>query len=301
MHCIAKIEFRSRIEQLARKSTGNRIESIDISCALLLLKTRHRLSKRCVEVICSLLRVLKVPNVPNSWYQLKQKFQVQSASSVSPKASAVCPFCNGASSDDRTCSNCHTSFVSINGISPSIFYNFSVTEQVARILLTCPDLRFPNRNRRNSMKDIVDGDVYQMLLDNEPNHFITLTLNVDGIQPNKGSDKSIWPVLLVCNEINRKKRFFSENLIVAGIWPAPSKPSRNDMSIFFENIVQEMEVLENGVKFQLFSVDNEPTYAHVKVFLIASCCDKPAQALIQNIPEPNAAFGCGRCEIEGSF
>lgn len=254
-----------------------------------------------MEDICSLLRVLKVPNVPKSWYLLKQKLQVQSVSSLLPKASAVCPFCNHSSSDDRTCSNCHTSFVSINGIPPSIFYNFSMTEQIARILSTCSDLHFPNRKKQNSMRDIVDGDVYQMLLDNEPNHFITLTLNVDGIQPNKGSDKSVWPVLLICNEISRKKRFFLENLIVAGIWPGPSKPSRSDMSVFFENIVQEMQVLENGVEFQLFSLDNEPIYAQVKVFLIASCCDKPAQALIQNISEPIAAFGCGRCEIEGSF
>ena len=36
------------------------------------------------------------------------------------------------------------------------------------------------------------------------------------------------------------------------------------------------------------------------VYLIAACCDKPAQSIIQCMAEPIAAFGCGRCEIEGS-
>ena len=30
-------------------------------------------------------------------------------------------------------------------------------------------------------------------------------MNVDGIPPNKGSDQSLWPILFVINEINRKK------------------------------------------------------------------------------------------------
>jgi hypothetical protein len=90
-----------------------------------------------------------------------------------------------------------------------------------------------------------------------------------------------------------------ENLILAGIWPGPSKPNRADMCVFFKNIVQELEELEKGVEFQLFSPNDGFKYARVKVFLIAACCDKPAQALLQNIPEPIAAFGCGRCEIGG--
>jgi hypothetical protein len=36
-----------------------------------------------------------------------------------------------------------------------------------------------------------------------------------------------------------------------------------------------------------------------RVFLILSCNDKPAQALIQNVGEPHGRFGCGSCTIEG--
>lgn len=39
----------------------------------------------------------------------------------------------------------------------------------------------------------------------------------------------------------------------------------------------------------------------LKVFAIGATCDKPAQAIVQNIPEPIGKFGCGRCEIPGNL
>lgn len=97
--------------------------------------------------------------------------------------------------------------------------------------------------------------MYKQLLENESESIITLTMNVDGIQPNKGSDQSIWPVLLVINEIERKRRYSLENTIIAGMWPGPSKPSRTQMCIFLKKIVLEL-ALEQGHLFQLFSPDN---------------------------------------------
>ncbi len=43
--------------------------------------------------------------------------------------------------------------------------------------------------------------------------------------------------------------------------------------------------------------DNNPNLT--RVFFIGSCCYKPAQALVQVLPEPIAAYGCGRCEVNG--
>ncbi|CAF4388515.1 unnamed protein product, partial [Adineta steineri] len=47
--------------------TKTTITEKDISCALVLLKKRHRLSVRCIDDIISLLRTLNGPNVPPSW------------------------------------------------------------------------------------------------------------------------------------------------------------------------------------------------------------------------------------------
>ncbi|CAF3331412.1 unnamed protein product [Rotaria socialis] len=148
-----------------------------------------------------------------------------------------------------------------------------------------------------SMTDICDGALHQKLQSRIQESFLALTLNVDRIQPNKGSQKTIWPILLVINELPLKRRFAIENIILAGVWPGPSKPSRTEMSLFFRPLVEELVTLEQGAKFQYQDDNNSSTSA--RIFLIGACCDKPAQALLQFLPEPIATFGCGRCEVEG--
>ncbi|CAF4268937.1 unnamed protein product [Rotaria sp. Silwood2] len=146
------------------------------------------------------------------------------------------------------------------------------------------------------MRDICDGAVYRKLQSEITGPFITLTLNADGIQPHKSSTQTIWPILLVINEIPLKRRFSIENIILAGVWPGPSKPTRNDMNSFLRPLVDELLRLEQGENFELHNQDDDSVVA--RVFLIGACCDKPDQALLQCLPEPHAAFGCGRCEVE---
>ncbi|CAF1397986.1 unnamed protein product [Adineta steineri] len=93
-----------------------------------------------------------------------------------------------------------------------------------------------------------------------------------------------------------KQRFAIRNVILAGVWPGPRKPSRVEMSLFFRNLIDELISLEEGVKFKLY--DANDTSIFTRIFLVGACCDKPAQALLQYLPEPIAAFGCGRCEVE---
>ncbi|CAF3724849.1 unnamed protein product [Rotaria socialis] len=79
------------------------------------------------------------------------------------------------------------------------------------------------------------------------------------------------------NEINRSDRYKLQNCIFGGVWPGPQKPSREQMlAMSFKRSIRETES-----------------------FLIGATCDKPAQALVQNTPEPIAKLGCGRCEIPG--
>jgi hypothetical protein len=121
---------------------------------------------------------------------------------------------------------------------------------------------------------------------------------VDGVQPKKGSQQAIWPILIIINEIPLKKRFAIENIILAGVWPGPSKPSRAEMSLFFRPLINELLTLEQGVTFSLHD-DDDDIFVTARVFLIGACCDKPAQSLLQFIPEPTVQYGCGRCEISG--
>jgi hypothetical protein len=41
------------------------------------------------------------------------------------------------------------------------------------------------------------------------------------------------------------------------------------------------------------------SYQMLRIYLIGISNDKPANSLVQNQPEPNALFGCSRCEIAG--
>ena len=42
-------------------------------------------------------------------------------------------------------------------------------------------------------------------------------------------------VLLVVNEVRRKKGYSLENAILAGVWAGPKKPSRDEMAIFIRS------------------------------------------------------------------
>ena len=183
------------------------------------------------------------------------------------------------------------------------FQNFNILDQLHRIIITNDaHLQLQKRPWSANLSDISDGQVHRRLAQLCSDPFITLTVNVDGIQPNQGSNQSIWPIVLVINELPMFRRFSPENVILAGVWPGPSKPSRNEMALFLQPLVDELSYLEAGNDFLVPASDisSSPQMKRIRVFLIGACCDKPAQALIQNIPEPIAAIGCGRCEIEGS-
>jgi hypothetical protein len=188
---------------------------------------------------------------------------------------------------------------------PNSFYTFDILDQLSLILATTDDLVLPmcTKSTRRSMlpmKDVIHGNSYHKILREEPEPFLTLTMSTDGIQTFNSTEKSIWPVTLVINEIDRRKRFCFQNIILGGIWPGPSKPKRSEMSALLQSIVDQLKQLEKGVAFRRRSNHTYVTQT-LKVFLICACMDKPAQSLTQNLPEPTALYGCGRCEIRGKY
>ncbi|CAF3795884.1 unnamed protein product [Rotaria sp. Silwood1] len=84
-------------------------------------------------------------------------------------------------------------------------------------------------------------------------------------------------------------------MLILAISSSLCKPSKAQMQSMLKPIVQNLKRIENGISF------STPDQAAVwgRVFLILSCNDKPAQALLQNLGEPHGRFGCGSCTIEG--
>lgn len=64
-------------------------------------------------------------------------------------------------------------------------------------------------------------------------------------------------------------------------------------------MADELKSLENEHAYLLRASGYQ--YVKLKVFLIGSTCDKPAQSIVQNTPEPIAKYGCGQCEIPGKI
>ena len=271
-----------------------------MATALIGLKSRHNLSNKCIEDIIALLLTLGV-NVPSSYKALRTLLRKRSTIHLKPSTHTICPHCQNVSDEIEKCTCCCANYAPILSSNIPLFYTYNITKQLEAIIATSRDWVLYNHNtiQKNNMRDIVDGNVYRKLTQEESVSFITLTMNVDGIQSNKGSDQSFWPILFVLNEIKRKKRYSLENLIIAAMWPGPSKPSRGQMSLLFKNLISELQELEKGRLFNLYSAADGYHSKTLKVFLISSCCDKPAQCLIQCLAEPTAFFGCGNCELKG--
>lgn len=265
------------------------INATDIASALVLLKKQHNLSTKCIDDIIRLLKILRVPNIPSSWYKVKRLL----SGSNKPQSTEyyICPICDQLTTNKNYCQVCltthHTELES--------FRTFSITNQLENILMNNPNINLYYQNKDSILRDIRDAAMLQTIHAKNPVEMLTLTMNVDGIQPTKRAQSTIWPIILVVNEIPLKVRYELENIVLAGLWPGPTKPSRDRIKHLFRPVIDELIRLENGHTFHLF----DGTVHIIHVYLVCGACDKPAQALAQCIAEPIAAFGCSRCEIEG--
>ena len=215
----------------------------------------------------------------------------------------LCPVCCEASSSSNYCSNIscihHSSFTQ----SPLHYLRLPILPQLREILYNTCSMNFEQQQRFSSssdiLNDIYDGESYQNIIKNQQGkEFLSFLMNVDGIQVANNSTTSLWAFTLVINEIKRSERFKLKNIIIGGIVSTASKPTRAQMQSLLSPMVDELLLLEEGVFIEMKDLNNNVTKC-LKCFLIASCCDKPAQSLIQGISEPTGAFGCGACELEG--
>ena len=271
-------------------STCDEVTETDIASTLVLLKKKHRLSVHCVNDIISFLKILKVPNTPSSWYKVKRLLNDCKPTSTEY---FICPVCNQITNNNKQYTNCSTN----HHEELQSFRSFSIQEQLQSVLLNNTNIDLSYTNDDLIMRDIHDGAFYKSICTDKSKEILTLTINVDGVQPSKGSQSTIWPILLTINEIPRNLRFKLENVVFGGIWPGPSKPSHDQVRLFLRPFIDELLRLERGYRFRL--ADGNIHTIHV--YLIGACCDKPAQAALQCIAEPAGSFGCGRCEVEGDF
>ena len=113
-----------------------------------------------------------------------------------------------------------------------------ILSQLRDILARASNLNFGHQQQTPSatgteMHDIYQGDVYREIARKEKDDFLSLIMNVDGVQVPKSSSSSLWIITSAINDKKRNERFKMKNIIVGGILSAPSKPSRDHMRVFF--------------------------------------------------------------------
>ncbi|CAF4019975.1 unnamed protein product, partial [Rotaria sordida] len=265
----------------------------ELSVVLLLLKARHHLTDSYIDDLCSLFIRLGIKNSPMSFQQLKN-FLVPRKNVTDLVEYRVCNECASLSEGKTQCRNPNCKLFGSFIKYPTEFLYFPTEFQLLSIL-SRTKIKFYKNDIRTSLatelSDVCDEAVYRKLVRTQRDPFITLTLNIDGISIFQSSNRSIWIFTAAINEVARQDRFKLNNMLILAFSSSLCKPSKAQMQSMLKPIVQNLKRIENGISF------NTPDQA--TVFLILSCNDKPAQALLQNLGEPHGRFGCGSCTIEG--
>lgn len=91
-----------------------------------------------------------------------------------------------------------------------------IERQIKRILVKFKEKDFQFNFNKNSLNDFKDANIYQQFHLKNPQNCFTFTLNTDGISLCKKSKLSIWPIILVINELPLSVRYCIENTIITG-------------------------------------------------------------------------------------
>ena len=119
-----------------------------------------------------------------------------------------------------------------------------------------------------------------------------LTLNVDWFQSFKNttySNGAMYMAMAIQN-LPRRERYTSDNIILIGVIPGPHEPSKV-MNGYLSPLIDELKQLWQGVIMQSAS----DTLVVVRAALICMTCDIPASRKVSGFLGHNALRGCSRC------
>lgn len=257
---------------------------------------RYNLTWTALESLLTLINsIFGKKVIPDSKYLFKQLFRTQT-----PQYHFFCSECNfyfdfqlSTKSISYTCEICGY----VNNFSTKNNKNFFVTlpveSQVKNILKkNVISVRAEEQSSR-SMSDIHDGILYKKLLETNNNRLITLTLNTDGVNIFKSSNKSsFWPLQMVINELDPSIRFKTENILVTGFWFG----STPNLDIFLKPFINEVNEINS--RFIKIETLNEEFEAYLIPLIIT--LDTVAKDLAHGKIKFNGKFGCSYCLHPGT-
>jgi hypothetical protein len=192
-----------------------------------MIKKKHKCTNSLITDILKLLTTLKVPNVPSSWFKLKERIKGTEEASQEKQRMIdstlyFCPECQQESADPDKCTNQNCSFYSNTSIHPHTFMVMNIEQQIEQVLKSIDqdDLQLSAQKSKEiitSMTDIYHGRVYRNIIHSLRNEhhklFISLTCNIDGVAVYTSSEQTMWTFTACLNELNRSIRFNMEKII----------------------------------------------------------------------------------------
>lgn len=150
----------------------------------MLIKRKHKCTNSLIVDLIKMLRVLKVPNVPESWQVLKRIIrsidQFPKHEKIIKSTLYFCSHCERESTKPNKCTNENCEAFSNVCLSPHRFLLMDVQIQLEQVL-KCID----KNDLHLEQQMVSDGEVYcqvkRSLKSEQHKSFISLTCNIDGV------------------------------------------------------------------------------------------------------------------------
>uniref|UniRef100_A0ABD2W9C4 Transposase domain-containing protein n=1 Tax=Trichogramma kaykai TaxID=54128 RepID=A0ABD2W9C4_9HYME len=234
------------------------------------------------------------PILPNSKYFFDKILNPQ----TDVEFHGVCPDCLsylgefGSGQLKDKCDLCEAEVDVQKSCNDNFFALINPSTQIKHLLETYGDHYNYVMNERTEndsiIEDVYDGNSYRTFRENLPeeskNKYVTMVFNTDGAPKFKSSNKSIWPIYLMVNEIPRQDRL--NKIICCGLWFHQKKP---DMCVYLQKFVDMFNRIEHItclIKWQ---------NVLIKPYIVSCCVDAPARAAVQGVMQFNGYYGCNWC------
>ncbi|CAF2518954.1 unnamed protein product [Rotaria sp. Silwood2] len=258
--------------------------SRDIAVAAMIYKVRRLQNNKDIDSLCKLFNALSINLFPKSMKAIQQQLHPGFDINKFYKFYTICSNCGAYDSNSTfKCKSCNDDII-------FKFYVCSIKQQIQQLLSMFGFFSRLKEEKINNMNLFSSTKYGEILREIETNAF-TLMISFDGVSTGN-NNLSLWPFTIIFNELPIPERRYLENILIAGIIPTGKKPTNYVVQRCLQLICEQLIKLELGQEFFINDLDQR---AVLHFYNIASCSDKPAEALLANVVPYNAEYGCPKC------
>lgn len=182
------------------------------------------------------------------------------------------------------CPNCNDKVNLKNPSSKNFFALINPSTQISDLITGHDEHYFQvtekKKHRKNYIEDVYDGLHYRNFI-KDKKYYVTAEMNTDGAQKFKCSKFSIWPIMLILNELPKQVRI--DNPVVCGLYFGKKKPNLVAFLDKFVDLVNE--VTDRGI-----SCNVKSEMRLLRLFVTSVVCDAVARAPAFGMKQFNSKY-----------